>query len=312
MLGDVGQLPQGRAAAHVDEGLPREHSPALPDAAAGGSRKRWLDGPAAGGLGPLSSRSADIGDAGALLAALARLQPGQTLTVAPLPDAVPAAAGAAADMPPAGKRPRRAAARGALALLQVDQLAEEDQLVGPPLAQQLQGRMFQFSVAGQAAGMAGPWPNLPAVGAAHAASAATHLPAAAALAAARPVRADAHAQPADARPPPAAAAASALAAAAPAPAAGLAPPSPFASGAGSHHPVHGVQQPQQPSQQQHATASTAQKVEQQPQRQGLPSALLSARQGPLPGPFEAQVHQPSIRISDHRQQQEQWQQQWHH
>lgn len=302
MLGDVGRPPEGAVAPQMDAGVLRKHSPAAGGAAPASMRKRSVDrlydGWTASNTAALSNVSAASGDTEALLAALAQLQPGQTLMVTPLPATLPDAAGDAVGVPPAGKRPRRAAARGALAMFQVEQQDEEGWLMGSPLAQQLHGRMFQFSLARQPTGAAGLQPPVPAGGAPCAAAAAPDVSAAAAAgaaAAAQPARGAERTLPEGGGPPPAATAASALAAAAPALAAGLTPLSPFASGAGSHHPLplaHGSQQQQQQVQQHQATASTAQKVEHQ---QHWPTpALLLARQGLQPAPSEVQAQEPSV------------------
>ncbi len=96
-----------------------------------------------------------VADAATLLRLLTQLREGQTLSVSPLPLITSSAADSAAGAPPA-KRPRRAAARGALAVLQ----AEHTGVLPPAEAAELGGRLFQYAVtsallgAAPAAGMA--------------------------------------------------------------------------------------------------------------------------------------------------------------
>jgi hypothetical protein len=94
------------------------------------------------------------GNLEAVLHALADLQKGQALTVRPLPLAVSIAVDDPA--PGDGKRPRRAAARSALAVLQAEHQQAE---AGPRAAfPELEGRLFRFSVAGaRAAPQPAPW-----------------------------------------------------------------------------------------------------------------------------------------------------------
>lgn len=111
--------------------------------------------PAAG----LSSASAaagesitSTGDVGALVSALAQLQQGQTLTVAPLPLLVSNAANGEHPSP-APKRPRRAASQSAVAALHAEQQQAAGELPLPAQLAALAGRLYRFSVASQPAGL---------------------------------------------------------------------------------------------------------------------------------------------------------------
>lgn len=78
----------------------------------------------------------------ALLHVLAQLQEGERLTVVPLPTAL----ATASDPEPGGKRPRRAAARGALAVLQAEHhQAQAGRQASFP---ELEGRTFRITVSG--------------------------------------------------------------------------------------------------------------------------------------------------------------------